>query len=136
MATATTTIDKDLYDGLQQARKKKPRYFALIAKGPDVVGLIVQKKAITDSLAQKTKSESKGNLIIQGVCRGEGVDLTFEVLGAEPSILPTKIKAFIDEQTELQLKPQWLVVQALTAVPDDDAPRPVAGPQQATGQQA
>ena len=56
MAKEATTIDKDLYEGLQQARKKKPRFFALIAKGTEVVGLIVQKKIINDGVAQKAKS--------------------------------------------------------------------------------
>ena len=72
MAKANSSIDEALYDGLQQARKKKPRYFCLIAKGADVVGLIVQKKLINDGQVQKAKSESKGNLVIQGVCLGGG----------------------------------------------------------------
>jgi len=45
-------IDKELYDGLQQARKKKPRYFALITKGSDVVGLIVQKKTLNEEIGR------------------------------------------------------------------------------------
>lgn len=122
MAKTDTTIDKDLYDGLQQARKKKPRYFALIAKGADVVGLIVQKKVINDGAAQKAKSESKGTLVIQGVCCGEGADLKFEVEGKEPSIQPKKIKDFIEEQTDLTLKPYWSVVTQLSGVEDEEAP--------------
>lgn len=122
MAKETTTVDKDLYDGLQQARKKKPRYYAVIAKGPEVVGLIVQKKVISDGLVQKTKSECKGNLVIQGVCIGEGVELKFEVVGEIPTLLPKKLKDFIDEKTELALKPQWATVPQLTSVVDDDAP--------------
>ena len=136
MPKEAPTIDKDLYDGLQQARKKKPRYFALIAKGPDVVGLIVQRKAINDGLAQKAKSETKGNLVIQGVCHGEGVELNFEVVGAEPSILPKKIKDFIDERTELALKAQWVVVTQLSAVPDDESKPPSNGSQPTASQPA
>jgi hypothetical protein len=124
MAKEATTIDKDLADGLQQARKKKPRYFAVIAKGPDVVGMIVQKKVINAGLVQKAKAEAKGNLIIEGVCRGEGVELIFEVVGEEPSILPKKIKDFIAERTELTLKAQWSVVPQLTAVVDEEAVPP------------
>ncbi len=121
MAKEATTIDKDLCDGLQQARKKKPRYFAVIAKGPDVVGMIVQKKLISAGLAQKAKAESKGNLVIEGVCHGEGVELVFEVVGEEPSILPKKIKDFIAERTELTLKARWAAVPQLTAVVDEEA---------------
>ncbi len=139
MAKATATLDEDLLNGLQQARKKKPRYFAMITKGPDVVGLIVQKKRILEGQAQKAKVEFKGNQIIQGVCQGQGVELTFEVVEAEPSIKPIKIKEFINERTELTVKPQWAVVPALSEVkeieeevaadaPQQAAPPPVAPP--------
>ena len=122
----TTTIDEELYDGLQQARKKKPRYFALITKGADVVGLIVQKKKINDGQAAKAKAEAKGSGVITGVCHGQGVELTFEVEGTEPSIATKKIKDFIDEETELALKPQWAVVKTLTEVKEEDDTQPGA----------
>src|SRR4051794_38158547 len=102
---AAAIIDEDLLDGLQQARKKKPRYYALFGKGADVVGLIVQKKNINDGAVQKAKAECKGTVVIQGVCVGEGAELTFEVLGAEPSITTKKVKDFIQARTELNLKP-------------------------------
>lgn len=123
---AAATIDDDLLDGLQQARKKKPRYYALLGKGADVVGLIVQKKNINDGAVQKAKTECKGTLVIQGVCVGEGAELTFEVLGAEPSITTKKVKDFIQARTELNLKPQWSVVTQHSAVVDDDNPAAVA----------
>ena len=90
--------------GIQQARKKKPRYYALVAKGADVVGLIVQKKAISAGVAAKAKTECKGNLVIQGVCQGDGPEFNFEVLEAEPSIKAKKIKDFISERAEITLK--------------------------------
>lgn len=123
---AAATIDDDLLDGLQQARKKKPRYYALLGKGADVVGLIVQKKNINDGAVQKAKTECKGTLVIQGVCVGEGAELTFEVLGAEPSITTKKVKDFIQARTELNLKPQWSVVTQHSTVVDDDNPAAVA----------
>ena len=120
------TIDEDLKEGIQQARKK-PRFYALIAKGSEVVGLIVQKKAISAGVAQNAKGEFKGNLVIQGVCQGDGPQLNFEVLDAEPSINPKKIKTFIDEKTELSIKPQWVVVSKFSAVEDAEA-EPQADP--------
>jgi hypothetical protein len=132
MAKTDTALDEDLLDGLQQAKKKKPRHFAMITKGPDVVGLIVQKKKILEGQVQKAKKEFKGNQIIQGVCQGQGVELTFEVVGEEPSIKPIKIKEFIGERTELTVKPSWAVVPALTEVTeveeDGSAEAPPAAP--------
>jgi len=121
---SVTTIDKELYEGLQQARKKKPRNYVLFAKGVEVVGLIVQKKAINEGAVQKAKADCKGSLIVRGTCSGEGVDLKFEVVGEEPSITPKKIKDFIAERTELALKPYWAVVTQLSAVVDDETAPP------------
>lgn len=116
----TTTLDEDLLAGLQQARKKKARNYCLIAKGPEVLKLIVQKKKIPAGVVQKAKAEVKGNNIIQGVVFGEGVWLSFEVLDSEPSIKPKKIKEYIADKTDLTVKPEWTVVSSLREVQEDD----------------
>ena len=135
---AAAKFDKDLLEGLQQARKQKPRYYALFGKGADVVGLIVQKKVINEGAMQKAKAECKATAIIQGVCVGDGMELKFEVLEEEPNIQVKKIKDYIEARTELSLKPQWLVVTRMSVVVDDEstgsaptppvAPPPVAPP--------
>jgi hypothetical protein len=143
----TTTLDEELFAGLQQARKKKARNYCLIAKGPEVLKLIVQKKKIPAGVVQKAKSEVKGNNIIEGVVFGEGVSLTFEVLDSEPSIKPKKIKEYIAEKTDLTVKPEWKVVTAFKQVQEDDESEgpqaesaevpptaPPPPPQQPTGQ--
>lgn len=131
MPKAEPNLDKALYDGLQQA-KKNPRYYCVIAKGVDVVGLVVQKKPILDGQAQKLKAERKGSLLIQGVCHANGADLTLEVLEAEPSITTKKIKDFVSAQTELTVKPAWSVVPQLTPVIEDDNAAHPVGNQVAT----
>ncbi len=120
-----TEIDDALYDGLQKA-KKNPRYYCVIAKGADVVGLCVQKKPINDAQAQNLKKELKGNLLIQGVCHVNGDDLTLEVLEAEPSTTTKKIKEFVNAQTKLTLKPRWSVVPQFSQVVDEDNQVPAA----------
>ncbi|MFO0901553.1 MAG: hypothetical protein U0939_01055 [Pirellulales bacterium] len=117
---AAAKFDKDLLEGLQQARKQKPRYYALFGKGADVVGLIVQKKVINEGAMQKAKAECKATAIIQGVCVGDGMELKFEVLEEEPNIQVKKIKDYIEARTELSLKPQWLVVTRMSVVVDDE----------------
>jgi hypothetical protein len=121
MAKANTTLDEELYAALQTARKGKPRNFCLIAKGPEVLKLIVQKKKITEGAMNKAKTEAKGNAVIQGVVVGSGADLAFEVLDAEPNIKPVKLRDFISEQTDITCKPRWAVVTALQEVPDEES---------------
>lgn len=125
----SSTIDKELYDGLQQCRKKKPRYFCVVAKGAEVVKMIVQKKKINDGQAQKAKSENKGNLVVTGIVIGEGMDLSFEITGAEPSITPKRIKDYISDNTDLTLKPKWTVVTELRQVEEESEGKESEGQQ-------
>ena len=128
----TTTVDEELYDGLQQARKRKPRNFCLVAKGLEVVKLIVRKKKINEAQAQKAKSEAKGTLVVMGVVVGEGMELSFQIVGSEPSITPKKIRDFISEQTDLTLKPRWTVVPELQEVEEEGEETPLPAPKKPT----
>lgn len=110
-------LDKDLAKALQVA-KKKPRNFAIIAKGANVLKLLVEKKPIKDGAIVKAKKEVQGNLVIQGVVRGDGGDLVFEVL-EETSIAEPKLKKFIADTTWLPLKPRFQVVAKIEAIDDD-----------------
>ncbi|MFO0906359.1 MAG: hypothetical protein U0939_25360 [Pirellulales bacterium] len=114
-------IDDELREGLQQARKTARNYL-LVIKGTSVVGMIVQKKTISEAMVLKAKTDFKGNAVLQGVCVGNGGELNFEVLGAEPSLAIKKVKDFVSESADLAIKPQWVVVPAFTSVIDDDEP--------------
>jgi hypothetical protein len=115
-----TLSDADLDDGLDEA-KKKPRYFAIITKGAQkIVKIIVQKKRVLEGDILSARSEFDGNASITGVCTRNGQQLILQVTDKEPALQPVKIKQFITEQTGATVKPEWRVVAALTAVPDDD----------------
>jgi hypothetical protein len=116
---AATTLDEELVEGIRGA-KKKARNFAIIAKGPAPVKLIVQKKPLRDGDINKAKTEFKGNDVIRGVVAGEGAELVFYVLGEEPTLKTTKLKEFIAEQTELTVKPRFAVVNELPVVSESD----------------
>jgi hypothetical protein len=73
----TTAADEDLAEGLRQARKS-PRNFALIAKGPAPLKLIVQKKPIRDGDVIKAKTEFKGNDAIRAVDLAQGADIVYQ----------------------------------------------------------
>ena len=77
--------DVELAKSLQEA-KKKPRNFALITKGPNVVHLLVQKKPIQPAVLQKLKQEHAGKDAIKGVVEGgEGAEMVFRVAEAAPA---------------------------------------------------
>lgn len=118
--------DEDLLDGLQQA-KAKPRNYVIVVKGPTVVGMTVNKKKVKPADVQKLRSQSKGNGEFTGVCLRNGPELTLQVVGDVPTLAIPKIREFIEEKTELRLKPQWSVVTAFALVPDelDDEKKPL-----------
>jgi hypothetical protein len=99
---------EDLKSALTRARKK-PRYFAIIAKGPEVLSLMVQKKPFRESVLRYERREEGGKQIIEGVCQGErGSDLVFKVEGGLPKIKKSSLRKFISDETGLMLKPRFI----------------------------
>ncbi len=97
----------DLKTALTQARKK-PRYFAIIVKGPEVLSLMVQKKPFRDSALRSERREEGGKEVVEGVCQGEGgTSLVFKVEGKTPKVKKASLRKFISDETGLMLKPRF-----------------------------
>jgi len=107
----------DLKAALMQARKK-PRYFAIIAKGPEVLALMVRKKQFTDSLLRAERREEGGKQVVEGICQGEGgTNLVFKVEGTAPKIKKSVLRKFISDETGLTLKPRFQLGNAPPTAP-------------------
>jgi hypothetical protein len=108
-------IDKELAKSIQQA-KKTPRNFAIIAKGTNVLHLIVSKKPILEGALAAAKKEFQGNLAIKGIVAGSeaGPELSFHVVEL-PALADSKLKNFISETAGMNVKPQFQVVPQLHA---------------------
>ena len=112
-------VDKDLAKALQVARTK-PRNFAIIAKGPNVLKLLVEKNPIKDGAVLKAKKEYQGNAVVKGVVTGgDGPELVFQVT-EEPGVGEVKLRKFITDETKLSLKARFQVVENLQEVDDQD----------------
>lgn len=94
-------VDKDLAKALQAA-KKKPRNFAIIAKGAKILKLIVDKKPIKQGVLLQAKKEYQGTEIVKGIVRGDGSELVFQVVEL-PTLDDAKLKRFVTETTRLPL---------------------------------
>lgn len=121
-----TEIDKELVALIQQARKA-PRNFVLIAKGTACLKLLLSKKPIRDGEVTKARKETGGNVVIRGVCSGDGADLVFQVI-EQPAVSDAKLKAFVADTTGLTLKPRFQVVPTLQEVDEADGPVSDGGP--------
>ena len=97
----------DLKTALVQA-KNKPRHFAIIAKGAEVLALFAQKKPLRDGELRQARRDKGGKKIIQGTCQGDGgTKLVFKVEGEKPKIKKSKLREFISQETGLMLKPSF-----------------------------
>ena len=111
-------VDKDLQNSLKLARKR-PCNFAILAKGAQVLKLLVDKKPIKDGELQKAKKEYQANLIVKGVCvGGDGPEMVFQVLEL-PSLAEEKFKKFLADEAGLTLKPRFEVVAELAEISED-----------------
>lgn len=98
---------EDLKTALVQA-KKKPRHFAIIAKGAEVLALFAQKKPLRPGTLRQARRDAGGKQIIQGICQGEGgTNLVFKVEGKPPKVKKNRLRQFISDQTGLMLKPRF-----------------------------
>jgi hypothetical protein len=98
---------EELAAALVRARKK-PRNFAIIARGKKILAIFAQKRPFRDSLLRRQRRKCKGKAVIQGVCQGDGgTKLVFRVNGERPKIKKSQLRLFIGATTGLMLKPRF-----------------------------
>ena len=98
---------EDLATALRQARRK-PRHFAIIAKGVEVLALFVGKKPFREGTLRQVRRDTGGKNIIQGICQGEGgANLVFKVIGDAPKIKKSQLREFISKATGQMVKPRF-----------------------------
>jgi CTP:molybdopterin cytidylyltransferase MocA len=97
---------EDLKTALDQAIRKKPRHFAIITDGPEVVALFAQKKPFRDGPLRRERRDSGGKKVFQGICQGQGGrKLIFKITGDRPNIKKSRLRDFISAATGLMVKP-------------------------------
>lgn len=105
------TIDAELQAELKKALRKQ-RNYAIVAKGPLVLKLVVQKLPIKPGPLKAAKRECGGNQVLVGTCLGDGgKDIVFQVEEKEPAISESRLRKFISERTGLQLQPRFEVAE-------------------------
>jgi hypothetical protein len=103
---------EDLTTALKQA-KKKPRYFAIVANGNEVLSLMMQKKPYRPAIVKQERREEGGKQTYQGVCEGgTGSILVFKFEGTAPKFKPGRLRKFISAETGLMVKPEFQQLNA------------------------
>jgi hypothetical protein len=103
---------EDLAAALKQA-KSKPRYFAIVANGKEILSLIMQKKPFRPAAVKQERREEGGKQTYQGVCQGTtGSTLAFKFAGGPPKFKPGRLRKFIAATTGLMVKAEFGVMTA------------------------
>ena len=121
-------LDEDSQKYLEEAKKGKPRKFAMLCKGVSIVGLKVYKKGTEEKYKKELKKEATGQFY-SGVITGKGQKLVFQLLQDECEKPPTKditLKEYLSDEAEMKFKPTFELVASLegeTKQKDDEAPK-------------
>ena len=103
---------EDLTAALKQA-KRKPRHFAIIASGNEILSLLMQKKPLRPAVVKGERREEGGKQIYEGICQGtSGSILAFRFRGGLPKFKPNRLRKFIADTTGLVLKPEFETLPA------------------------
>ncbi len=109
---------------LEEVKKGKPRKFAMICKGTNIVSLVVYKKGSIEKYKKEAKSAGKGQFYF-GVIDGRGQDLTFKLAredGFDSAPVKTQsLKHFLDDGG-IKCKPLFEIVDSAPVALDDDDP--------------
>lgn len=99
---------------LAEARKGKPRSFAILAKGSTVLGLMVAKRIGSGDILAR-KADLKATKVIEGVVLGNGQEVVFHTT-ADVGLKVAVLRAWITESFGLKIKPAFAVVADLALV--------------------
>jgi hypothetical protein len=98
---------EDLAAALKQA-KRKPRYFAIVANGNEILSLMMQKKPFRPAAVKQERREEGGKQTYQGVCQGtSGTILAFKFDSGTPKFKPGRLRKYIAETTGVMVKPEF-----------------------------
>lgn len=108
-------LDEDSQKYLEEAKKGKPRKFAMLCKGISIVGLKVYKKGNQERYKKELKKEAKGQFYY-GLITGKGQKLVFQIprdLCDKPPTKEVTLKEFLKDSSDMKFKPTYELVASL-----------------------
>jgi hypothetical protein len=130
MTGTAMALDEDSQKYLEEAKKGKPRKFAMLCKGVSIVGLKIYKKGNQEKYKKELKKEATGQFY-SGIIAGKGKNLVFQLPRDQYEKPPTKevtLKAFLSDEADMKFKPTYQLVASLDAMPgDEEQKNPAAG---------
>ncbi len=100
----TEELDKDLVDGLKQAKSKRS-YFALVLKGGSDGAIIISKQKVPPGAINEAKKKCGGSAVVKGACFYEDGKYVFEMAKEPAATLPNAIKVIVKRDAGLTIQP-------------------------------
>lgn len=123
--SAPPAMSPDSIAYLEEVKKGKPRKFAMICKGTNIVSLVVYKKGNVEKRKKEAKESGKGQFYF-GIVDGRGQDIRFVLARADgfdsAPVKSTVLKSFLDEVANLKCKPYFEIVDVAPLALDEDDP--------------
>lgn len=116
-------VDADTKKFLEEVKKGKPRRFAMVCKGTNILSLVVYKKGSLEKYRKQAKEAGNGQFYF-GVVTGKGMDITFNLASSDGfDSAPgrdTVLREFLKTEADLKCQPGYAIVNQLPDVPDED----------------
>lgn len=123
--SASPAMSPESISYLEEVKKGKPRKFAMICKGTNIVSLVVYKKGNVEKRKKEAKESGKGQFYF-GIVDGRGQDIRFVLARADgfesAPVKSTVLKGFLDEAADLKCKPYFEIVDVAPLALDEDDP--------------
>jgi hypothetical protein len=117
-------LDPDTLKYLDEVKKGKPRRFAMVMKGEQIVSLIVYKKGSVEKYKKLARDKVKGGLFYHGVIDGKGQNIAFKLCYEDgfdkPPGKDIKLKSYLKNEADLQFKPCYEMVDELPSLISSD----------------
>jgi len=117
-------IDDDTIKILEQAKKGKPRKFAMISRGVNIRRLIAFRKGAFKTQCQAIKKEGHKGEPSWGVVSGDGKEMTFYLSIEDgfdtPPLRDQLLKKFVVEEAKIKVDAKFMIVPELPAVSESD----------------
>jgi len=123
MQSSPAKVDEESKQFLLEVKKGKPRKFVIIKEGVQIDRLYVFKKGPYQRFIRMAKQEGVRGEAFWGVVRGDGLDIHFELSRTDGFDRPPgpniRLKEFLKEHTGFKFEPDYVIVDALSAIEDE-----------------
>jgi hypothetical protein len=118
-------VSDETKDLLENVKKGKARKFVMLAKGVNIVSLVLFKKGSLSAFVKQAKEDGTG-IVYFGTATGKGPDIRFQLATDDgfdkPPLKDVVLKKYLEEEADFKCKPTFEIVATLEPMLDPTDP--------------